>query len=690
MRVFKNHLKPLVFLLPVFMLGACGSDPTELYQAAQEMEKTKNENHYSQEDILNKYTEASEAGSEEASVYLARYYCENKITDKCLKLIPVVAKKNKGLAYYYDATLRLKNATNDSDLDVAISKLLDAEKAGEKRASYPLGEYYLKKHEIHKAMDYFEKAVSDGDSKAGFAIAKIYLDTPDLKKNTRGLALLKAYSEQNPSDSKAALVLARCYIEGLGGPQDLQTAEKILKHFPENSIDADVSFVRAEKRLYTPGKENVDAGIAMLKNLVQVNNNPNAAYLLYNVYSKGLFNLEKSPKDAIYYVRIASDAGMPKGMLALAEMYRDGIGAAQNLDESYRLVEKALETEPELVDAMFIKGKFLSEGIGCTRNSEEAYNYFKRAANFSSEEAEYELALLVIQGLVPNANENEAIAILEKLASHGNNQAAFKYGQALFTGTGVDRDLKKAETYLKQAVNGGVKEAIMPYAAVLDYKDDTENALLWYKVLADDTEPTFERADASARLGEIYDLRDEYEKSEKYYRQAYDSGIISAGINLGRIYYIQGKYPEAATIFNKHAVDNSIAQTFLGLMYENGKGYAPNEIKALEWYDKAIKNNNADAMFLEANLLKTGRNIPEHLVSKADDLFLTAACKENVLSLMYVVNVMYKDAPGISRAWLRYGSENIDNQEIKDLYEKGLPTTENDYRDVAEYCLPRK
>ncbi len=92
-------------------------------------------------------------------------------------------------------------------------------------------------------------------------------------------------------------------------------------------------------------------------------------------------------------------------------------------------------------------------------------------------------------------------------------------------------------------------------------------------------------------------------------------------------------------------------------MYHFGKGYVANEIQALDWYDKAIQGGNTDAMFLEAVLIREGKQIPDDYFSKPEGLLYKAACAKNEEAMLYLAQDFYKNEPNQAIGWLEYAKK---------------------------------
>jgi len=185
--------------------------------------------------------------------------------------------------------------------------------------------------------------------------------------------------------------------------------------------------------------------------------------------------------------------------------------------------------------------------------------------------------------------------------------------------------------------------------------------------------------------------------------------IAEAQAELGYAYYkgygVPQDYKQAKDWFEKAAIQgNAKAQNYLGLIYQNKQGF---EIKtseklellngtikqlgfddvnisneyiniAIEWFEKSVKQGNAEAQFNLANLYYN-RPFVEDSRKKAFELFIKSAEQGNKNAQFYL-GEMYQ-----------YGNvveKNI--KESKYWYLKAIESDENILGKVIETCLGKK
>ena len=113
--------------------------------------------------------------------------------------------------------------------------------------------------------------------------------------------------------------------------------------------------------------------------------------------------------------------------------------------------------------------------------------------------------------------------------------------------------------------------------------------------------------------------------------------------------YNEKKYEEAFVAYEKLAHEgNADAQTSLGYMYQTGQAVPQNEIKAIEWYEKAIAQEQPYALFNMALMYANSSELIEQDIEKAHELFLRAAVAGVDLA-QYEVALMFEQGAGCTQ-----------------------------------------
>ena len=113
--------------------------------------------------------------------------------------------------------------------------------------------------------------------------------------------------------------------------------------------------------------------------------------------------------------------------------------------------------------------------------------------------------------------------------------------------------------------------------------------------------------------------------------------------------YNEQKYEEAFVAYEKLAHEgNADAQTSLGYMYQTGQAVPKNEAKAIEWYEKAIEQEQPYALFNMALMYANSSELIEQDIEKAHELFLRAAVAGVDLA-QYEVALMFEQGAGCTQ-----------------------------------------
>ncbi len=113
--------------------------------------------------------------------------------------------------------------------------------------------------------------------------------------------------------------------------------------------------------------------------------------------------------------------------------------------------------------------------------------------------------------------------------------------------------------------------------------------------------------------------------------------------------YNEQKYEEAFVAYERLAHEgNADAQTSLGYMYQTGQAVPKNEAKAIEWYEKAIEQEQPYALFNMALMYANSSELIEQDIEKAHELFLRAAVAGVDLA-QYEVALMFEQGAGCTQ-----------------------------------------
>lgn len=160
---------------------------------------------------------------------------------------------------------------------------------------------------------------------------------------------------------------------------------------------------------------------------------------------------------------------------SLGQYYRNGIGVAQNYEESYRWYYKGATTlsdDPIYgADCMFCLGVYYTYGLGIKQDYKQAVYWYKKAADFEHPVAAFNLGNRYINGEGVTKDEREAVKWWRKAAEMNNpnftpcSDAQFNMGLVYLRGTGgVPISKTIALSWFKKAASNGNTSALIEIA----------------------------------------------------------------------------------------------------------------------------------------------------------------------------------------------------------------------------------
>ena len=101
---------------------------------------------------------------------------------------------------------------------------------------------------------------------------------------------------------------------------------------------------------------------------------------------------KSSPAETFESVKQLAEKGNAEAQLKLAQMYQEGKGVAQNLQEAFNWSKKA--AEQGLAQAQLLLGQMYATGKGVATDGKEAAKWIQKAADQGSQAAKDELKKL--------------------------------------------------------------------------------------------------------------------------------------------------------------------------------------------------------------------------------------------------------------------------------------------------------
>lgn len=361
------------------------------------------------------------------------------------------------------------------------------------------------------------------------------------------------------------------YEEGKGTTVDILKAESFYKQAIEKgSIDA----MNALGVLYMNNGDYDQA--KKYFEMAAAKNDEIANYNLGNMTFLG--NKSNQNLKAIEYYKKSAAKNYAPAYVALGDMYATGKGITHDANKAEEYYLKAADlNDDQAIDRLALL-YLLQDGMAVdsdkTQNSIKTVKLFQRVAEKGNAKAMYVLSLLYQNGFYVEADHDKAVEYLKKSADLKYPEAEYSMAYLYLSGMYVEKDYKKGIELMTSAANNGFPDA------------QNNIGMLYLK-------------------GEL--VPKDLKRAKNWLEKASNNGSSMADYNLGVVYDAGMGVPvdskKAGNLYLRSA-EKGYLPAFGKVvdMYANGtKGVVKSNEKAREWLDKAIENDDSDAMLLKAN-----------------------------------------------------------------------------------------
>jgi uncharacterized protein len=272
-------------------------------------------------------------------------------------------------------------------------------------------------------------------------------------------------------------------------------------------------------------------------------NEPEAeAHLAYWVIN-GVGGLAKDNVKAEQWAKKALADGLTvkatnsvEAQIALAGLYRFGLGVSNDLGKAAELYQKAADQGNAM--AQFNLGWLYQNGLGVTKDLGKAAELYQKAADQGNAQAQTELAWFYEGGRGVPKDMGKAAELYQKAADRGFAPAQTNLGMVYRNGEGVPKDLGKAAELYQKAADQGYARAQLGlggfYESGQGVPKDLGKAAELYQKAADQG-----LAPAQTNLGMLYQngqgVPKDLGKAAELYQKAADQGFPPAIANLKRL-----------------------------------------------------------------------------------------------------------------------------------------------------------
>ncbi|XP_040902663.1 protein sel-1 homolog 3 [Toxotes jaculatrix] len=302
------------------------------------------------------------------------------------------------------------------------------------------------------------------------------------------------------------------------------------------------------------------------------------------LYSTGL-GVKKQPSKAWLLALLAAQKDDRLALLHLGHLHHHGIqGLPADPDLAYAYYaniakQTTLDRQSPSAEQTFVEAVYLNNDEVLNLQTNEDHHIFqwlKLQARRGAAEAEQTVARMLFwgqQGVSPNIQE--AVRHYERGAVQWEDPVSmYDYGIVLLQGHGVEKDVPKAVTFLKKAMDKGFVPAINALAWYYEqFEQDYKQAVqLWEQA------DLLESPDAALNLGVVYSqglypgkAADQY-MAYKYYLKSAERGNIRGALHLADIWttglpgYIN-RHPSDAVLWVKWAAEHN---GYLGSVLRKG------------------------------------------------------------------------------------------------------------------------
>lgn len=229
-------------------------------------------------------------------------------------------------------------------------------------------------------------------------------------------------------------------------------------------------------------------------------------------------------------------------------------------------LEKAKEGD---APSQALVADILARGLGVPRNEAESAKWYQRAAEQGVPDAQFQYALLQLDGRYVKRDKQSAFALMEAAAEAGNALAQFNFAQLLVERDPGAKGMARAVVYYERAAKAGLPDA--QYA--------------------------MSQIDAGGVGGRPKDEAAARRWLELAARQNYDTAQLDLGT-----WMLEGrggkKDPSAGFRVLKRAAEsgNVAAQNRVAKLYMNGIGTDPDQTFAAAWYILAKRAGLVDPL----------------------------------------------------------------------------------------------
>lgn len=367
----------------------------------------------------------------------------------------------------------------------------------------------------------------------------------------------------------AANNLGGCYFYGHGVEKDRQKAIEIY------NLAASLGSSDAECRLGIICEDgdgetrDPDGAIYHYKRAAKAKN-PIALYRLGLCYKTG-DALEQNYSQAFKCFIRSAKLGYDQAKYEAGKLCVEGRGVKKDPERAYKLFMSAAQNG--YVKAHYEVANCFLEGVGTMKDWSSAYKYFCRSYELCEAdraESAYKIGICHLRSPVPD--KEEAFRWFLDSSELGNAEATYMLGECYYFGVGVAPDAAAAV------------DAYLEAESILSDRDEGELSSKICMALAQ----CYEHGSGTAK---------DHTKAIYYYKKAAESGVDEAMYRAGRAVILgigmKSEYAAARPHILRAARRGYVpAMLMMGMLSDDGIGFAKNSGDAEVWYLKAVSSDS--------------------------------------------------------------------------------------------------
>lgn len=272
-----------------------------------------------------------------------------------------------------------------------------------------------------KAFLYYQEAAALGNEAAFFDICRSYFLGCGVEKDIdKAIELLSHKVEEG--DAEAMHFLGRCYFT----MNDSKNAYAWWKKAAENGSH-EAAFSLSYAYLVGPDEiRNPKKGVELLKRAAEaVPGVPEAQFHLALLYLRGNseYAIEKDISKGIEWLKKSADGGSFSALGLYGRILFEGKYIDQDIKLGIRLMESAGEHDD--ATQIYLSSLYCYGTESVEADYEKGAYWANKAVENGSDEAMLDLAMLYLDGLGVQADEEKALALIKRSAAAGNEDAKY-------------------------------------------------------------------------------------------------------------------------------------------------------------------------------------------------------------------------------------------------------------------------